>query len=173
MVLIDLSEYFGCSRARRLIALIDRYGSAIASDLTQLYGIDSLAVFRGDMVPDELMDRIDGFPRHSRLSEALAQDDDIAELPDDVPSRAPEVRFTEWTPEAERLATIADRLGDILSAIGSIAGAKVNIPPMPRPAGATSRLQERQELGHYDEIIADVEAAHARWLAQQETTEEG
>jgi len=177
LILKDLAQYFGCTRAHRLLSLLDRYGDVIAQDLAALYQLDVLDVFRGGVVPDELMHKIDGLPRYSRLSEALAQDDELArhsQPADDSATAAPEVRFTEWTPEAERLAVVADRLGAILSAIAAMAGTKYSVPPEPRPVGALSRLRESEEDDSYRDIVAAVEEAQERWAAAQtQTPEEG
>lgn len=176
LIVDDLAAYFGCTRARHLSGLIDRYCDPIADDLHQVYGLDLGDLFRGVMLPDEVMARIDGLPRHSRLSEALAQDDELAALSDDGEqsgTRAPEVRLTEWTPEAEGIATVADRLGDILAAISAFGGGHINVPLQPRPTSAHARLRERKEHLEYEELNADVEAAQARWRELNPTTEEG
>lgn len=172
MVADDLAEFFGCVHARRVASLVDRYGPAIANDLQQVYGLDLGALFRGEVVPDELADRLDGLPRHSRLSEALAQDDELVDMtPSSVnESGGPEVRFTEWTPEAERLAKLIDVMGAVLSAMGAMAGSRVNFPPEPRPVGAAARAKARQEHDAYMEIVSDVAEAQARWLAEHPDT---
>lgn len=173
LILDDLAEYFGCSRARRAVSLMDRYGDSIASDFWQVYQVDMLGVFRGDLLPDEVVDRIEGLPRYSRLSEALAQDDELAaNTPDsdDDDDPAPQhPRFTEWTPEAERLASVIDRLGDIISAIASLAGSQTSIPLQPRPVGAAKRLRDEQSDTDYEDLLHDVAVAHARHEAASQT----
>jgi hypothetical protein len=169
----DLAEYFGCTQARRVVALLDRYYDAIASDLHDIYSLDVGAVFRGECVPDELAARIEGLARHSRFSEAMTQDEDLARVPR-APgdAAAPAVRHTEWTPETERLTKIIERLGELIVTISSIAGGRANIRPEPRPVSAASRLQAQREHDEYLELLDDFEQAQARWKAAQSTTPE-
>jgi hypothetical protein len=172
-VVDDLAEHFGCTQARRIVALLDRYYGPLASDLHDVYGLDAGAVFRGDCLPDELAARIEGLARHSRFAEAMAQDDDLARTPRATgDSSAPSVRHTEWTPETERLTKIIERLGELIVTISAIAGGKANVPPEPRPISATDRLQAQAEHDEYLELLADVEAAQARFEAIRSKTPE-
>lgn len=173
----DMLAHFGCQRSRQLLSLLERYGDEIATDLCDAYGLDMLDVFRGTITPDELMARIEGLPRHSRYAAAMAQDDELAERDAAAaagnPSKAPAdpaVTFTEFTPEAELLTVAVDRLGAVIETISAIAGGKVQLPPMPRPVGAASRLADRLENEAYDDVVADVAAAQERWAAQYSDT---
>lgn len=173
----DLECYFGCTQSHRLVSLLNRYDVPISNELAEMFGIDILDLHRGKLVPDQVMDRIDGFARHSRLSEALAQDDALAaqlrrDDDNETEPSAPSVRHTEWTPEVEHLALIVDRLGGILGLIASIGGTSINLPPAPRPVGAAARLRADREQAAYEDVFDDVAAAHEQWRASNPTTPE-
>lgn len=168
----DMAQAFGCTEAARLVSLLDRYGDPIAADLNETYQIDMLAVFTGDMLPDQVLSRIDQLPRHSRMSEAIAQDDELAELMADTPvGSAVAIKFTEYTPEVERLTVIVNSLGAIFSAIAAIAGSNAQLPQLHGPVGAADRFKERQIQQEFDDIVADVTRAHQLWKSQTEPEE--
>lgn len=173
LVAADLEEFFGCTQAHRIVSLLDRYEVPISNDLAETFRIDLDDLHRGRIVPDLLMARIDGLPRHSRLSEALAQDDELAAQlidPDedaDAAQSASAVRHTEFTPEVEALSIVVDRLGALISVIGAVVGSNINLPPAPRPSGAAARLRAQREDEQYDDLLADVDKAQERWSAQQ------
>lgn len=128
-------------------------------------------MFRGEILPDDLMSLIDHLPRHSRLAAAMADDDELAELMEGTPVSQRPPPLTEWTPETDALAKIADRVGTLIEVVTGALGGTAKVPPVPRPETARDRLKTRRE----DEFVAgiedDIKAAQQRWL--EENPEEG
>lgn len=171
-VLDDMAACFGCSEITRLASIVDRYGDAIAADLLAEYQLDLLDVFRGDLLPDEVLTKIDQLPRHSRFAEAIAQDDELAEAMGDAPvGSAASVKFTEWTPEVERLTVIANSIGALFQAVASFAGSRAQLPQLGGPVGASERFKERQLELEFNEVVNDVVEAQKRWESQNNPEE--
>jgi len=100
-----------------------------------------------------LLDLIDQLPRHSRYSEAQADDEELAdaiirssrELP------AYKVRLAEFDAVREELMVVSDRLGTLISMKSG-----KPLPPRPRPVTAIERARERQRRNQHEELVAQV-----------------
>lgn len=90
------------------------------------------------MTADELWSLIVHLPRESPLKAALADDPEIpAGQPGDPP-------WTEFSPEVQVLADIADRLGSLLSVVVQLGGGKPpRLKPYPRPGDEKRRQAEK------------------------------
>lgn len=124
-----------------------------------------LDLWRGRLSPRKVLALVEHLPRYSAYSEAVAQDDELAENSVEGPAPA-SLPLTEWTPEAEALWTVADRLADVIRAVVETQGGKVGkIPSAPRPVTAFDRARARRRdeaYGHLKEQLfpgnADEEA---------------
>lgn len=77
----------------------------------------------------------------------------LSQLPD-RPS-APVRRMREFSPEVEVLSVCADRLAEVIQAIGVTKGAKPKaIRPLPRPVTAMQRLASRKRKAKHDSLVA-------------------
>lgn len=123
-------------------------------------------MFRGEILPDDLMSLIDHLPRHSRLSAAMADDDELAELMEGTPVAEKPPPLTEWTPEVDALAKIADRLGALIETVTTALGGTAKVPPLSRPETARDRLKVRREDELVSSLEDDIHAAKQRWLAE-------
>jgi hypothetical protein len=82
---------------------------------------------------------------------AVAGDDELAErFPDHVPA-APTVPMTEFSPEAERLGVLIDRISELISLEMAKATQKKPRPvrPYPRPITAAQRVAQRRKHDAY------------------------
>ena len=82
---------------------------------------------------------------------AVAGDDELAErFPGHVPA-SPAVPMTEFSPEAERLGVLIDRLGELISLEVAKATQKRPKPirPYPRPVTAGQRAAQRRKHDKY------------------------
>lgn len=85
---------------------------------------------------------------------ALADDDDLAAR---MNGRSPvaQVPLTEYSPEAERLTALIDRIGELLSLeIAKASGRKKPHPvkPYPRPVTAAQRAAQRRRYQKFDDL---------------------
>lgn len=87
---------------------------------------------------------------------AVAADDDVAEQAAraGVTPPAPTVPLTEFTPEAERLGVLIDRLGELISLEVAKATRKRPRPvkPYPRPVTAAQRAAQRRKYERFDDL---------------------
>lgn len=108
----------------------------------------------------------------SALQIALAQDDEAAEehlaAGDEAPNSGPPLES--WSPEVEYLAAVVDRLGEVIqTVIATTPGAKKppRMRPVPRPETALDRARRRRAWARHHELVAEVEAAQARYEAKR------
>lgn len=127
---------------------------------------------------------IDHLPGHSAYAEALAADEELAELLLAHPrptEGALGPRVSEWTSERAALAEISDKLSTLIAATIAAAGAKPpRITPSPRPRVAADDLRERRRVDQHlrlvdlvipDRAAADAEFARLSRLADQQQAE--
>jgi hypothetical protein len=130
---------------------MERHGGAVAADLRRYYGLPVRALFSGELAPDEAWDLIVHLPRDSATWAAVYADPETVIGDDGGPAAEP--RLTEFSPEAERLADVSDRLASLIAIVsGALSKQQVKIPPSPRPgdarrarAKAMRREQARRE----------------------------
>lgn len=137
------------------------------------FGLDLLDFFRG-LLPwgklDRLIGRLMEMPR-SQFQLDLAEDDEAAEeylaAHGDTDSGSSRPSLAVWSPEVEYLAAVVDRLGEVVQAvISTVPKAKPpRIKPVPRPKSAFDRARERRAWRRHGDLVAEVEAAQARWVA--------
>lgn len=114
-----------------------------------------LDVWRGTLSPRTLLNLIDHLPRNSHFAEATAQDDELAEGLLDRPEggRPAAPPMTEFSPEAEVLAAVVDRLGELIRTYAAANGG--NPPPLklwPRPVTAADRAHARARKAAMDDL---------------------
>jgi hypothetical protein len=110
-------------------------------------------VIRWDVTPDAAWDYITHLPRDSATWAAVYADPEAFADDDDAAGPAPEPRLTEFSPEAERLADISDRLASLIAIVSAaLSKQQVKLDPAPRPgdarraqAKARRREQARRE----------------------------
>lgn len=122
-----------------------------------------------------MLNLIDHLPGHSAYAEALAADEELAEvvLAHPHPDRATGPRVSEWTPERAALAEVSDKLSALIAATVAAAGAKPpKVTPSPRPRVAADRVRERRQQATHLSLVARVlpdraaaDAAFARLAA--------
>jgi hypothetical protein len=162
--------------SERLAGTLIRYGEAIEYDLA-CRGVDLAQEWRSRRWR-KLLNLIDHLPAHSAYAEALAADEDLAELilSQPRPEGAAVVRISEWSSERAVLAEISDKLSSVVAAVIAAAGSKPPpFVPSPRPKVAADRIRERQRveahLSLVDRLIPDraqAEADFQRLAAQDE-----
>ncbi len=104
-----------------------------------------------------LLNIIDGLPRNSAYHEALSNDIPLARMLSALPERkgGPIRRMREFSAEVEVLSVCADRLAELIQAVGATKGAKPKaIRLMPRPVTASQRLAARRRKAKHDSIVA-------------------
>lgn len=147
--------------SRRLVYLISRYGGAIEADLADRQ-LDLAELWRKRRWR-RLLNLIDHLPRHSHYIAAMANDEELAEsLPEPTQgSGAPPL--TEFTPEVERLTLIADRLAEVVTAVGNTVAKKPRRPPrqLPRPVTAHDRIKRRRRRERHQLILKRLQEAQA------------
>ncbi|WP_335936617.1 hypothetical protein [Streptomyces sp. PTD5-9] len=133
--------HYGLGDAARLVALLERYGTAIEADLADRQW--DLARLWRKRRWRFLLNLVEQLPAASRTMLAMADDDDlIASLPEPEPGPPP---LASWTPEVEHLALIADRIGDLIAAVHNTVAKKPARPPRPLPRPQTARDRIRQQ----------------------------
>lgn len=96
-------------------------------------------------------------PRDSAYIEALANDDEAAQvlaaIPEHETGKGP--RLSEWSPERERLDAIYDRLGEVVQAVvGSNGGRPPKIRPAQRPSTAVDRARRQLAFKQHQSLVA-------------------
>jgi len=97
------------------------------------------------------------------FTEAMADDDELAESLADYKPGTSGPRVSEYTPTVARLDIIADRLADLTATTVKLQGGKATPPrPARRPETAMARVQRRRSEAKLGSLIAEVQAAQAR-----------
>lgn len=139
-----------------LTLLLERHSGAVRSDLARYYnGLNLNALFRGEYTPDEVWELLMHLPRDSATIAAIADDDELVGDVDSIADPKPP-RLTEFGPEVEALATIADRLGALLAAVTSLGGQSVRIEPYPRPVTAADRARKAAARRAHRKLVAQL-----------------
>lgn len=109
------------------------------------------------------MNYIQKLPSWSLTTEAMANDDELAEMMLDQPQTDTGPRVSEYTPEVARLDVLLDRISELISVtIQSNGGKAPRLRPARRPETAHSRAQKRRTEQKLGSLIAEVEAAQQR-----------
>lgn len=89
--------------------------------------------------------------------EAQLEDEDLAEYLLTEPDGQVIRRISEWTPEVETLAVVADRLVDVLNVLLKVNGGQVSeLRQQPRPRTALERIRAHQRQIRHDSLVARV-----------------
>lgn len=87
--------------------------------------------------------------------------DQILDQVDDEPSSSPALE--DWSPDAPFLATMVDRMGEMVAAfIASKGGKSPTVKPTPRPKTALDRARSRRSVDRHLSLVAEVEEARVR-----------
>lgn len=125
--------------------------------------LDLLDFFRGRYAWRKLACLVRQLPASSRTTEAMANDDDLADMLVDAPAGDSAPRISEYSPEAARLDVLVDRVSELIAATIQVAGGKApRVRPARRPETAFSRAQKRRTDQRINSLIAEVEAAQQR-----------
>lgn len=129
-----------------------------------MLGLDLLDFFRGQYTWRKLLAMIRQLPSTSRFTEAMANDDALAESIGEQTSEGSKgPRVSEYTPEVSRLDVLADRLSELIAVSIQIAGGRTpRVRPSIRPETAFSRAERRRTDQRLGSLIAEVEAAQQR-----------
>lgn len=103
-----------------------------------------------------LLNLIDHLPRDSFYREALATDEEIAELWADQELPKFEQRFSESSPVVELLRGIYNRLGLAINATVVTSGhgnKPLNLDSWPQPVSAISKAQERRKHSTHEALV--------------------
>lgn len=108
-----------------------------------------------------LLNVIDHLPRHSHYVTAMAGDEELAEQLPEPKSGSSAPPLTEWTPEAERLTLVCDRLAELITAVGNTVAKKPRRPPppLPRPVTAHDRIRRRKRRERHHLILKRLQEA--------------
>lgn len=102
-----------------------------------------------------MLNIIDHLPRNSAYAEAIANDDELADLLVDSPDGDYAPAVADWSSELEVLVAMLDRLGDLISAVSVTSGGKpVRVKPWPRPLTAADRAVQRRKHNTYVDLVA-------------------
>lgn len=139
----------------------------VEADLHHEYGLDLLDFFRGRHSWRKLSNLIRQLPSWSLTTEAMANDDDLADMMADQPQTVAGPRVSEYTPEVARLDLLLDRVSELIGVSIQVAGGKApRLRPAKRPETAFSRAQKRRTNQRMGSLIAEVETAQQRWSEQ-------
>jgi hypothetical protein len=135
--------------------------AAAERDLAEIHHLDLTTEWRARRWR-RLLNLLDGLRRASHSHEAMAQDDELAELylererrgEDTKPAKR---RVSEWSAEVELLSCAVDRLGELIQAQAAGRGARPRkVEPMPRPETALQRVRERRSKRRHAYTVARV-----------------
>lgn len=147
----------------RLAALLSKpaYRSAAERDLREIHGLDLTVEWQARRWR-RLMNLLDGLRRTSHIHEAMADDEELAELylkreRDGKADTKPRRRIVEYSAEVELLSYAVDRLGELIvaQAVGK-GGKRRHVEPMPRPVTALHRMRERRARVKHSYTVARV-----------------
>lgn len=97
---------------------------------------------------------IDNLSRTSAYSQAVADDEELADqFPDTSDERPSPPPLRDWSPEVELLAAMVDRLAEVVNTQIAAAGGKPSrVQPWPRPVLAIDRVRARRRREAGDSI---------------------
>jgi hypothetical protein len=135
-------------QARRLTYLVDKYRSAIASDLRVHAGVDLGDLWRARRWT-HLLDLLDHLPGHSWFASAVSMDEEHAKMmaesiiarresgeESDQSPQGPSL--VQWTPEVAVMTNVLDAVRGVQHAVVAVnAGDKAPAPPRPAPRPIT------------------------------------
>lgn len=127
-------------------------------------GLDLLDFFRGRHSWRKLSEIIRQLPSSSRTTEAMANDDDLADsIGEQAAASNTGPRLSEYTAEVARLDVLVDRVSELIGVVIQVAGGKApRVRPAKRPETAFSRAAKRRTDKRMGSLIAEVEAAQKR-----------
>jgi hypothetical protein len=130
-------------------------------------GLDLLDFFRGVHSWRKLATLVRQLPSSSHTTEAMANDDELAEsFSDQEPSKSSGPKLSEYTAEVARLDAILDRLTELIATTVRMNGGKApRTRPATRPETAFTRAQQRRADKKMSALIAEVEEAQQRAAA--------
>ena len=130
-------------------------------------GLDLLDFFRGVHSWRKLATLVRQLPSSSHTTEAMANDDELAEsYSDQEPSKSSGPKLSEYTAEVARLDAILDRITELIATTVRMNGGKApRIRPATRPETAFTRAQQRRADKKMSALIAEVEEAQQRAAA--------
>lgn len=109
----------------------------------------------------------------SAYREAMVNDPEVAEALARAPkpTARPRPQLREFTPEVALMTAMVDRLTEVATGVVALGGAKPGKPEqLPRPETAVDRLRRELERASYRSLLAEVEAAQARWALEHGET---
>lgn len=128
-----------------------------------MYGLDLGVLWRERRVRKTL-NLLARLPRQSHYKAALASDDEVVALmPESLGDYRPPL--TEWSPEVEHLAVIADAVRALPAVISASAGVKNGpaVPKsLPRPDTAWERLKAKRARNTQVRTLSAIRAAQER-----------
>jgi hypothetical protein len=133
---------------------LERYGEAITADLG-LAGWDVVELYESGRWGFTLS-LIDHLPRTSAFSQAVADDEEAAaSMLDHVGERSSSTPLTEWTPEVQVLAVVANRLAEVINVLIKANGGKPGrTPTYPQPVTAIDRMRARRAKEDIDDMVS-------------------
>lgn len=103
-----------------------------------------------------ILNLIDHLPSNSNYLAAIADDDELADQQSGEAAPRPP-RLTEWSPEVQGIAVLADRVGELIRVMIAQGGRRPpKIPHYPRPVTASERAKQRRKLATHRELVARV-----------------
>jgi hypothetical protein len=148
----------------RLVGMLTKpaYRAAAERDLWEVHRLDLATEWQARRWR-RLLNLLDGLRRTSHVSEAMAEDDELADMylererKGEIPDRGPRRRIIEYSTEAELLSVAVDRLGELIQAHATSKGARRRrIEPMPRPVTAINRAKDRRAKRKHKYTVARV-----------------
>jgi hypothetical protein len=147
----------------RLASLLAKpeYRAAAEQDLWEVHRLDLTGEWQSRRWR-RLLNLLDGLRRTSHVSEALAMDEELAEIYLENERRREarpggSRRYSEFTVEAELLSNVVDRLGELVIAQAMGRGARRRkVEPMPRPETALHRVRQRRARSTHQYTVARV-----------------
>ena len=103
------------------------------------------------------MNLVDHLPRDSAYGDAVANDEELAEMVGGGDDAAYAPAVGEWSNEVELLAAVYDRVGDLIATTIAVHGEKPpKVKPWPRPLTAADRVQSKRRQAAYEDIKRQV-----------------
>lgn len=125
--------------------MLARHGGAARASFRRYYRLDLMAVFRGELLPDEAWEMLQHLPGDSPLMAELASDPEYMPA-GDQDEEPGEPSYCGWTTETTALADIYDMLAVLVRQVAMIGGDPPKIPPYPRPGDARRAALEEERI---------------------------